>query len=53
MRAARRVLPAAMGGAVSEVAELVDEITYPAFVKPARIQEVKHLMDGQGLDRKK
>lgn len=39
--------PTLWGGNVRELAEFDDEITYPSFVKPARIEKVKHLMNGQ------
>ena len=39
--------PSLYSGKLHQVAELGEQIKYPVFVKPARIQEVKHLMGGQ------
>lgn len=41
------VYPSLWSAEVKDAAEYRDQITYPSIIKPARIQDVKHLMSGQ------
>lgn len=41
------VFPALWSATVDQASQYRDQITYPTMIKPARIQDVKHLMAGQ------
>lgn len=41
------VYPSLWSAEVKDAAQYRDQITYPSMIKPARIQDVKHVMSGQ------